>query len=61
MTHDIQTSVPCANLIKMKTPFQFVHINWNITSSKMVRNNIILKGQVMQESNIQVMLREIAS
>ena len=61
MTQDIQTSVPYANLIKMKTPFQFVHINWNITSSKMVRNNIILKGQVMQESNIQVMLQEIAS
>ena len=36
-----QTSVPCANLIKMKTHFQFILMNWNITSSKMVRKNIL--------------------
>ena len=37
---EFQTSVPCANLIKMKTNFQFILMNWNITSSKMVRKNI---------------------
>ena len=30
-----------ANLIKMKTHFQFILMNCNITSSKMVRNNIL--------------------
>ena len=29
-----QTSVPCANLIEMKTHFQLILMNWNITSSK---------------------------
>ena len=39
---EFQTSVPCANLMKMKTHFQFILINWNIISPKiMVRNNII--------------------
>ena len=38
---EFQTSVPCANLIKMKTHFQFILMNWNITSSKMVRKNIL--------------------
>ena len=38
---EFQTSVPCANLIKMKTHFQFILMNWNVTSSKMVRNNIL--------------------
>ena len=38
---EFQASVPCANLIKMKTHFQFILINWNITSSKMVRKNIL--------------------
>ena len=37
---EFQTSMPCANLIKMKTHFQFILMNWNITSSKMVRKNI---------------------
>ena len=36
-----RTSVSCANLIKMKTHSQFILINWNITSPKMVRNNIL--------------------
>ena len=45
---EFQTSVPCANLIKMKTHFQFILMNWNITSSKMVRKNI-LEGQAIQE------------
>ena len=35
---EFQTSV---NLIKMKTHFQFILMNWNITSSKMVRKNIL--------------------
>ena len=38
---EFQTSVPCGNLIKMKAHFQFILMNWNITSSKMVRNNIL--------------------
>ena len=38
---EFQTSVPCANLVKMKTHFQFILMNWNITSSKMVRKNIL--------------------
>ena len=38
---EFQTSVPCANLIKMKTHFQFILMNWNITSSKMARKNIL--------------------
>ena len=38
---DFQTSVPCANLIKMKTCFQFILMNWNITSPQMVRDNIL--------------------
>ena len=38
---EFQTSVPCANLIKMKTHFQFILMNWNITSSKTVRKNIL--------------------
>ena len=38
---EFQTSVPCANLIKMKTHFQFILMNWNIASSKMVRKNIL--------------------
>ena len=33
---EFQTSVPCANL-----KFQFILMNWNITSSKMVRKNIL--------------------
>ena len=38
---EFQTSVPCANLMKMKTHSQFILINWNIMSPKiMVRNNI---------------------
>ena len=31
----------CANPIKMKTHFQFILMNWNITLPKMVRNNIL--------------------
>ena len=38
---EFQKSVPCANLIKMKTHFQFILMNWNITSSKMVGKNIL--------------------
>ena len=38
---EFQTSVPCANLIKMKTRFQFILMNWNVTSWKMVRKNIL--------------------
>ena len=38
---EFQTSVPRANLVKMKTHFQFILMNWNITSSKMVRKNIL--------------------
>ena len=38
---EFQTAVPCANLIQMKTHFQFILMNWNITSSKMVRKNIL--------------------
>ena len=38
---EFQTSVPCGTLIKMKTHFQFILMNWNITSSKMVRKNIL--------------------
>ena len=38
---EFQTSVPSANLIKMRTHFQFILMNWNITSSKMVRKNIL--------------------
>ena len=45
---EFQTSVPCANLIKMKTHSQFILINWNIASPKMVRNNILEK-KAMQE------------
>ena len=41
-------SVPYANLIKMKTHFQFILMNWNITSPKMARNNI-LEEYAMQE------------
>ena len=37
---EFQISVPCANLIKMNTHFQFILMNWNISSPKMVRNNI---------------------
>ena len=55
---EFQTSVPCANLIKMKTHFQFILMNWNITSSKMVRKNI-LEGRQFKR-NIQVMVQEIA-
>ena len=43
-----QTSVSCANSIKMKTHFQFILMNWNITLPKMVRNNI-LEEKAMQE------------
>ena len=35
--------VPCANLMKMETHCQFILNNWNITSPKMVRNNILRK------------------
>ena len=45
---EFQTSLPCANLIKMKTHFHFILMNWNITSSKMVRKNI-LEGWAIQE------------
>ena len=38
---EFQTSVPWANLIKMKTHFQFMLMNWNFTSSKVVRKNIL--------------------
>ena len=38
---EFQTSVPFANLIKMKTRFQFILVNWNITSPKMVTSNIL--------------------
>ena len=38
---EFRTSVPCANLMKMKTHFRFTLMNWNITSSKMVRKNIL--------------------
>ena len=38
---EFQTSVPGANLIKIKTHFQFILMNWNITSSKMVKKNIL--------------------
>ena len=38
---EFQTSVPCANLIKMKTLFLFILINWNITLPKMVTKNIL--------------------
>ena len=38
---EFQTSVPWANLIKMKTHFQFILMNWNIASLKMVRNSIL--------------------
>ena len=38
---EFQTSVPCANLIKMKTYFQFILMNWSSTSSKMVKKNIL--------------------
>ena len=38
---EFQTPVPCANLVKMKTRFQFILMNWNITSSKMVRKNVL--------------------
>ena len=34
-----QTLVRCANLIKMKTHSQFILINWNITSPKMVKQH----------------------
>ena len=37
---EFQTSVPCANLIKMKTHFQFILMNWNIASLKMASKNI---------------------
>ena len=37
------SSVPCANLTKMKTHCQFILINWNIISPKMVRNSILEK------------------
>ena len=49
---EFQTSVPCANLIKMKTDSQFILINWNITSPKMVRNNILekFKGSASRNS-----------
>ena len=36
-----QTSVPWANLLKIKTHFEFISISWNITSPKMVRNSIL--------------------
>ena len=36
-----QTSVPWANLIKLKTHFQFTLMNWNITSPKIARNSIL--------------------
>ena len=39
--NEFQTAVPCANFIKMKTHFQFILMNWNITYSKMVRKNIL--------------------
>ena len=38
---EFQKSEPWANLIKMKTHFQFVSMNWNIPSSKMVKNSIL--------------------
>ena len=56
---EFQTSVPCANLIKMKTHFQFILMNWNITSLKMVRKNIYLRDKQFKR-NIQVMVQEIA-
>ena len=41
-----QTSVPWANLIKMK----FVLMNWNITSPKVVGNSI-LEGKQCKRNN----------
>ena len=38
---EFQTSVPWPILIKMKTHSQFISMNWNITSPKMVRNSIV--------------------
>ena len=38
---EFQTSVPYANLIKMKTHFLFILMNWNITSWKMVSKNTL--------------------
>ena len=38
---EFQTSVPWAILIKMKTHSQFISMNWNITTPKMVRNRIL--------------------
>ena len=38
---EFQTAVPCANLIKMKTHFQFILMKWNIQASKMVRKKIL--------------------
>ena len=38
---EFQASAPSANLIKMKKHFRFILMNWNITSPKMVRNNIL--------------------
>ena len=38
---EFQTSVLCENLVKMKANFQFILMNWNITSSQMVRKNIL--------------------
>ena len=38
---EFQTSMLYANLIKMRTHFQFIVMNWNNTSSKMVRNNTL--------------------
>ena len=38
---EFQTSVPRANLIKMKTHFQFILMKRNITSLKMVSKNML--------------------
>ena len=50
---EFQTLVPCANLIKMKTHFQFILMNWNITSSKWSERTYLRDRQFKR--NIQVM------
>ena len=55
---EFQTSVPRANLIKMKTHFQFILMNWNITSSKWSEKTYLREKQFKR--NIQVMVQEIA-
>ena len=55
---EFQKSVPRANLIKMKTHFQFILMNWNITSSKWSEKTYLREKQFKR--NIQIMVQEIA-